>query len=329
MSTGFLALLDDVAAIAKMAASSIDDVAAQAAKAGTKAAGVVIDDAAVTPQYVMGISPKRELPIIAKIAAGSLRNKLLILLPAALLLSLAAPWAITPLLMIGGVYLCYEGAEKLFEAFWPHNADEHEAGLHSKQLGPDDIEREMVSGAIRTDFILSAEIMAITLAAVPDAGFWTQAVVLASVGIGITLAVYGVVAIIVKIDDFGFALVRNSLSVSGFRKLVRAFGRALVVGTPVFLKLLAAIGTAAMLWVGGNILVHGIEHHGFAGPARAIERGAEFAAHAAPQAPAVAAWLASAGILAVVGLAVGAVTIPLAGKGLVPAYRWVRTAFSR
>ena len=328
MSTGLLALLDDVAAIAKMAASSLDDVAAQTAKAGTKAVGVVIDDAAVTPRYVVGMTPKRELPIIAKIAAGSLRNKLLVLLPAALLLGLVAPWTITPLLMAGGVYLCYEGAEKLFEVFWPHKPQNGEHGLHGKQqLGPDDIERNTVSGAVRTDFILSAEIMAITLAAVPETGFWTQAIVLASVGVGITLAVYGVVALIVKADDFGVALVRNSPSLGAFGKPVRACGRALVVGTPVFLKLLATIGTAAMLWVGGSIVVHGLEHHGLSGPADAIEHLAELAAHAVPAVTGMVSWLASVALLGVVGLAVGAVSIPLAGKGLVPAYRWVRTAF--
>ena len=322
MSTGVIALLDDVAAIAKMAAASLDDVATQTAKAGAKAAGVVIDDAAVTPRYVVGISPTRELPLIAKIAAGSLRNKLLILLPAALILGLVASWAITPLLMVGGVYLCYEGAQKLFEAFWPHKAHQHEDAIRGKRQSPDDIEREMVRGAIRTDFILSAEIMAITLAAVPDAGFWTQAAVLAAVGVGITLAVYGVVAIIVKTDDFGLALVRKSLSASGFRRLVGAFGRGLVVGVPVFLRLLAAIGTAAMLWVGGNILVHGLEQHGLAAPAHVIEHVAEFAAHAVPTFPGLASWLASAALAGTVGLAVGAVTIPLMGKVLIPAYRW-------
>ena len=322
MSTGVIALLDDVATLAKMAAASLDDVAMQTAKAGAKAAGVVIDDAAVTPRYVVGISPKRELPLIAKIAAGSLRNKLLILLPAALILGLVAPWAITPLLMFGGVYLCYEGAEKLFEAFWPHQAHQHEDALHGKRENSDAIEREMVSGAIRTDFILSAEIMAITLAAVPDAGFWTQAAVLAAVGVGITLAVYGVVAVIVKTDDFGLALVRNSLSASGFRRLVGAFGRGLVVGVPVFLRLLAAIGTAAMLWVGGNILVHGLEQLGFAAPVHILEHVAELAAHAMPSLPGAAQWLSSAALAGTVGLAVGAVAIPLMGKVLIPAYRW-------
>ena len=186
MSIGLLALLDDVAAIAKVAAASLDDVVGQAAKAGVKAAGVVIDDAAVTPRYVVGFSSKRELPIVAKIAVGSLRNKLLILLPAALALSYFLPWAITPLLMIGGAYLCYEGVEKVYEIVVPHDAHAHEAQLGTVALNPQSLEDEKVAGAIKTDFILSAEIMAITLAAVPDASFWTQAFVLAVVGIGIT-----------------------------------------------------------------------------------------------------------------------------------------------
>ena len=201
VSIGLLALLDDVAAIAKVAAASLDDVAGQAAKAGAKAAGVVIDDAAVTPRYVVGFSAERELPIVGKIAMGSLRNKLLILLPAALALSYFLPWAITPLLMLGGAYLCYEGVEKVYEAVVPHHAHAHEAELGTVALNPQTLEDEKVAGAIKTDFILSAEIMAITLAAVPEASFWTQALVLAWSGIGITVAVYGVVALIVKADD--------------------------------------------------------------------------------------------------------------------------------
>src|SRR6185436_17186822 len=138
-----------------------------AAKAGVKAAGVVIDDTAVTPGYVIGFEPKRELPIVGKIAAGSLRNKLLILLPAALLLSYFLPWSVTPLLMLGGAYLCYEGAEKVFEAIWPHSAHAHEAKLETVALHRASLEDEKVASAIKTDFILSAEIMAISLAALP------------------------------------------------------------------------------------------------------------------------------------------------------------------
>ncbi len=209
MSTGLLALLDDVASLARVAAASLDDIAGQAAKAGVKAAGVVIDDTAVTPRYVVGFAAARELPIVAKIARGSLRNKLLVLLPAALILSYFVPWAITPLLMFGGAYLCYEGVEKVFEVIAPHQAHAHEAELGSVALTPQSLEDEKVAGAIKTDFILSAEIMAITLAAVPAATIWTQAAVLALVGIGITVVVYGVVALIVKADDAGVALAGN------------------------------------------------------------------------------------------------------------------------
>jgi predicted DNA repair protein MutK len=202
MSSGLIALLDDMAALAKAAAASIDDVAAQAGKAGTKAAGVVIDDAAVTPRYVAGLAPSRELPMIGRIALGSLRNKLVFLLPVALALGLFAPWAITPLLMLGGAYLCFEGAEKVVEAAVPHPAPAQELPAAT----PAAEEEAKVAGAIRTDFILSAEIMAVTLASVPAEGFWVQAAVLATVGIGITLAVYGAVAVLVKLDDAGVAL---------------------------------------------------------------------------------------------------------------------------
>ena len=209
MSIGLIALLDDIAAIAKVAAASLDDVVTQAAKAGVKAAGVVIDDTAVTPRYVLGFAAERELPIVGKIAAGSLRNKLLLLLPATLALSYFLPWMITPLLMFGGAYLCYEGAEKVLEAIMPHQAHAHEAQLGTVALNPQTLEDEKVASAIKTDFILSAEIMAITLAAVPDGSIFMQALVLAFVGIGITVAVYGVVALIVKADDVGVALAKN------------------------------------------------------------------------------------------------------------------------
>jgi predicted DNA repair protein MutK len=215
-----IALLDDVAAIAKVAAASIDDVGAQAAKAGVKAAGIIIDDAAVTPRYVVGFAANRELPIVGKIAIGSLKNKLLYLLPAALLLSVFAPWAITPLLMIGGAYLCYEGSEKVYEALFPHHAHSHEAAIGAAAQDPEEFEAKTVAGAIKTDFILSAEIMAITLATMPSSSFWLQATILAVVGIGITLLVYGGVALIVKADDAGVAMAGHQAS-----GLVRALGR--------------------------------------------------------------------------------------------------------
>ncbi|KQS91110.1 MULTISPECIES: DUF808 domain-containing protein [unclassified Rhizobium] len=302
MATGLLALLDDVAAIAKLAAASLDDVAAQTVKAGAKAAGVVIDDAAVTPRYVVGLSPARELPIIAKIALGSLKNKLLFLLPACILLGYFAPWLITPLLMLGGIYLCYEGAEKLYEAVMPHAAHAHEEALLDT-TDPVALENQKIRGAIRTDFILSAEIMALTLANVATSNIYSQAAVLAAVGILITLAVYGVVALIVKADDAGLALTRSSIA------MLRAFGRGLVVGVPVFLKILAAIGTAAMLWVGGSILVHGLAQLGYHAPEHLIEEIASLASHAIGFLSDIIHWLVTSAIQAILAIAVGGVTI--------------------
>jgi predicted DNA repair protein MutK len=172
MSVGLIGLLDDIAAIAKVAAASLDDVASQAAKAGAKAVGVVIDDTAVTPTYVIGFAATRELPIVGKIAAGSLRNKLLFLLPVALALSYFLPWAITPLLMLGGAYLCYEGTDKVRDAIMPHRAHAHEVQLETVALNAQSIENEKVASAIRTDFILSAEIMASLCRLSPRAVFW-------------------------------------------------------------------------------------------------------------------------------------------------------------
>ena len=232
MSIGLVALLDDIAGVAKVASASLDDVAAQAAKAGAKAVGVVIDDAAVTPRYVVGFAARRELPIIGKIAAGSLRNKMFFLLPAALGLSLFAPRMITPLLMVGGAYLCYEGTEKVFEAVFPQQAHAHENKLGTIALNAQSFEDMKVASAIKTDFILSAEVMAITISAVPGSTFLTQAAVLTVVGIGITAAVYGAVALIVKADDAGMALAARRAN-GPLNLILRAFGRALVFGMPV------------------------------------------------------------------------------------------------
>ncbi|MFD1704936.1 DUF808 domain-containing protein [Methylopila henanensis] len=327
MSVGLLALLDDVAAIAKVAAASIDDVAGQAAKAGAKAAGVVIDDAAVTPRYVVGFKPERELPIIARIAWGSLKNKLLFLTPAALALSFFAPWLITPLLMLGGAYLCYEGAEKVFEAVFPHAAHAHEA----EAAGTADaaaLEEQRVAGAIKTDFILSAEIMAITLATLPDSGLVSQAVVLAVVGIAVTVGVYGVVALIVKADDLGVALASRT-SPTALGAAGRAIGRGLVKGMPVFLKLLAIVGTAAMIWVGGGILLHGLEEYGLGGPAHLVHDWAAAAGRAVPALGGAVEWIVGAAGAGVVGLAVGLALIPIAGKVLAPLAGAVLGLFGR
>jgi predicted DNA repair protein MutK len=304
MATGLLALLDDVAAIAKLAAGSLDDVVAQTGKASVKAAGVVIDDAAVTPRYVVGLSPAREIPIIARIALGSLRNKLLYLLPLCLLLDYFAPWSIVPLLMIGGIYLCFEGTEKLYEALFPHAAHEEEDASEMVR-DPVALENEKVAGAVRTDFILSAEIMALTLANVSDLSVYAQAAVLAAVGILITVAVYGVVAMIVKADDLGLAMAGSTVA------LWKGLGRGLVVGVPVFLKVLATIGTAAMLWVGGSIIIHGLAEMGFHLPEHLIEQASHHVMFVLHVVPAVTGWVATSALQAVVGIALGAIAVAL------------------
>ncbi len=250
--SGLLALLDDVAGIAKVAAASVDDVAAQAAKAGSKVAGVVIDDAAVTPKYVTGFAPKRELPIIWKITKGSLFNKIVVLLPALLLLNAFAPWVITPLLMLGGAYLCFEGAEKVFHWLFPHGDSHVEKDM---SIGdPVHLEETRVKGAIKTDFILSAEIMTIILSGIEAASFWFEAATLAFAGVAVTILVYGTVALIVKMDDIGVWLAAN-----GITGISRKLGTGLVKGMPVLLKTLTIVGTAAMLWVGGSIILHGMD----------------------------------------------------------------------
>ena len=324
MSIGLIALLDDVAAIAKVAAASLDDVASQAAKAGVKAAGVVIDDAAVTPSYVIGFAARRELPIVSKIAAGSLRNKLLILLPAALALSYFLPWAITPLLMFGGVYLCYEGVEKVFEAVMPHRAHSHEAQLGTVALNAGTLEDEKVASAIKTDFILSAEIMAITLAAVPVGSILMQAFVLALVGIGITVVVYGVVALIVKADDVGVALAENKQG-SAIGGMGRALGRALVLGMPIFLIFLSAVGTAAMIWVGGGIVLHGLEVYGPPSIGLAVAAAAEAATHVLPSAAGTLEWTMVASISGGVGLIIGAASIPVVELAFAPLWKLLKS----
>ncbi|GAA0648524.1 DUF808 domain-containing protein [Brevundimonas lenta] len=292
-----MALLDDVAGIAKMAAASVDDVGAAAGKAATKATGVVIDDAAVTPKYVTGLSPSRELPIIWKIAKGSLRNKLLLILPVALLLTSFAPWAITPILMLGGAYLCFEGAEKVMEVF---------GGGHGHDDTPvtDDpahLEKSTVAGAVRTDLILSAEIMAIALADVAHQHLATQAGVLIVVGLGMTVVVYGAVALIVKMDDIGLHMVEKP------SRLSQSIGRGLVKGMTVVMSSLSVIGTAAMLWVGGGILLHGSHTLGLAWPAEPVEHLAHAVAGALGPVGGVAGWLTTAVISAILGLIVGAV----------------------
>ena len=327
MSVGLIALLDDVAVLAKAAAASIDDVVAQAGKAGVKAAGVVIDDAAVTPRYVTGFSPSRELPIIGRIALGSLKNKLLFLLPAAIALSLLLPQAITPLLMLGGLYLCYEGAEKVYELLVPH-AHSHEAETETASVDVKTFEDEKVAGAVRTDFILSAEIMAITLSSLPQANLVMQALVLALVGIAITAGVYGVVALIVKADDFGLWLVNRAPS-SRTGAFPRMFGRGLVQGMPYLLKALGAVGTAAMIWVGGGIIIHGAEIFGFAWASHFLHDAGESAAHVAPAFGGIASWLVQAIGSGLAGLLIGLAMIPAVSHVVVPAWQWCAARLQR
>lgn len=298
MPTGLVALLDDISVIAKAAAASIDDVGVAAAKAGTKAAGVVIDDAAVTPSYVTEFTPDRELPIIWQIAKGSLKNKLLFLLPGALLLSEFVPWAITPLLMMGGLFLCYEGAEKVLEKL---GGAKHGETLEDPVEDLASFEQERVSGAVRTDLILSAEIMAIALAEVADQPLLSRGLILALVGVVITVAVYGAVALIVKMDDIGLHMVKERSSAAA-----KAIGRGLLHAMPRLLTALSTIGTLAMLWVGGHILVDGAKKLGFKPPYDAIH-AVEHAVHEASGAlGGVLGWLTNSTLSGVVGLILGA-----------------------
>lgn len=300
MSGGLVALLDDVAALAKLAAASIDDIGAAAGRAGVKAIGVVVDDTAVTPRYVTGFTPDRELPIIWRIAKGSLKNKIVFILPAALLLSQFLPWALNPLLMVGGAYLCFEGAEKLYEAIWGHPDT---AGEEVIKLASDAHEEKMVTGAIRTDFILSAEIMAISLAEVADQAFFSRALILVVVALMITALVYGVVGLIVKTDDFGVRL-----AASGSRA-AQAVGRGLVKGMPAVMSALSVIGTAAMLWVGGHIIIDGLDKFGLSWPAHTLHELALAAGHAIPFAEGVVEWLVETLGSAVVGVLLGGIIV--------------------
>lgn len=299
MPTGLVALLDDISVIAKAAAASIDDVGLAAAKAGSKAAGVVIDDAAVTPSYVTEFTPDRELPIIWQITKGSLKNKLLILLPAALLLSQFLPWAITPLLMLGGLFLCYEGAEKVMEKL---GGEHHGETLADPISDIAEFERERISGAVRTDFILSAEIMAIALAEVAGEPLLSRALILALVAVVITLLVYGTVALIVKMDDIGLHLVEQRHT-----RGEQALGRALLHAMPRLLAALSVIGTAAMLWVGGQIVIHGAHELGLHGPFDLVHGAEHAVAHAAGALGGLLGWLTNAALSGVAGLVLGAI----------------------
>ena len=295
MPSGLFALLDDVATITKVAAASIDDVGAAASKAGVKAAGVVVDDTAVTPRYVTGFTPDRELPIIWRITKGSLFNKLVLILPVLLLLSTFAEWAITPLLMLGGSYLCFEGAEKLLHAL---RKDRTSLDEDAAIVADADHEERMVKGAVRTDFILSAEIMVIALGEVLDEHLAMRAATLAIVAIAITIAVYGVVGLIVKMDDIGLHMARNGGAAR------RAIGRGLVTLMPRLLAALATIGTAAMLWVGGQIVLHGLDEYGLGAIGHALHDGAHAVAGGLPAAG-VWEWLINAAGAGLFGVLLG------------------------
>ena len=297
MSGGLLALLDDVAVLARTAAASVDDIGVGAARASAKAAGVVIDDAAVTPQYVRGLAAERELPIIRRIAVGSLRNKLFIILPAVLLLSQFLPVLLTPILMLGGTYLCYEGAHKVWARFGGH----HDADASGEDALPD--EDTVVSGAVRTDFILSAEIMVISLNEVVDEPFVSRAVILLVVAIAITVLVYGVVGLIVKMDDAGLRLAELP------GKGVSSFGRGLVKAMPRLLTALTVVGTAAMLWVGGHILLVGTDELGLTFLYDAVKYVEEAAKEATGALGSVVGWLVNTLASALLGLVVGAVVV--------------------
>ncbi len=300
MPGGLVALLDDISIIARTAAASIDDIGVAASKAGTKAAGVVIDDAAVTPSYVTGLSPARELPIIWQITKGSLKNKLLILLPGALLLSEFLPSAIIFILMLGGCYLSYEGAEKVIEKL---GGEKHGETLEDDIKDPAEFEKKRISGAVRTDLILSAEIMAITLNEVAAEDLITRAGVLALVGLVITIVVYGAVALIVKMDDVGLHLSQKASVAS------QNVGRFLLAAMPKLLVALSFIGTIAMLWVGGGILIHGLHEiglHNLSDFSHGLQHGVE---ELTGGLGGILGWLTYASISALVGLIAGGVIV--------------------
>ncbi len=289
MASGFFALLDDISALVKASAASLDDVPAQVAKTTGKVSGIVIDDTAVTPKYVVGLDPKRELSIIFRIAKKSLINKLLILSPAALLLGYFAPWAITPILMLGGAYLCYEGYEKVHSMLSKHHKVDPESP-DVKVITPEELEKERVASAVRTDIILSAEIMAIAYSQVTDKPMLNQVVVMLAVAVFITVAVYGFVGLIVKADDIGVHLAQDK-----YHSFTQKLGRGIVKFMPHFLNILGIVGTVAMLWVGAEIIAHGIPFTAH------LLHELEVALAGVP----VLAWLAKAMAAAVAGLILG------------------------
>ena len=292
MAGGLLALLDDVALIARQAAASVDDIAGMTAKTSTKAAGVVIDDTAVTPQYVSGVTPSRELPMIWRITKGSLRNKLVFILPIALLLNAFAPWALTPILMLGGTYLVFEGAEKIVHKLSSDSDEQAEQAANKSEQDED----HLVNSAIRTDLILSTEIMVISLDEVKDQPVWMEAAVLIAVGIFLTVAVYGAVALLVKVDDIGRGMIE--------RGNAPKLGTGLVKAMPYVLSAIGVIGTIAMLWVGGHLIVRGLDEvFGWHWPHEIIAKGQEAVGGGA------LGWMVETGISMIVGLIVGFIVL--------------------
>ena len=304
MAGGLAGLLDDIASLAKVAAASIDDVGAAASKASAKAAGVVVDDTAVTPAYVRGLAAERELPIIKKIAMGSLRNKLVIIIPIALVLSAIAPTLVEIILMMGGAYLCFEGAEKIYHKV---THDDHDAtDVPAVMRGPE-AEAATVKGAVRTDLILSAEIMVISLKEVIDEPIVQRAIILVIVALFITVVVYGVVALIVKMDDIGLKLAEQKSEIS------QKVGRAMVTGMPKLLTALTVVGTAAMLWVGGHILLVGTDELGWHAPydfVHNLEKRVDDIAGIGG----LLAWLINTAISAIVGLIIGLIIVDIVSR---------------
>ncbi len=308
MAGGLVGLLDDVAALAKLAAASIDDVGAAAGRASAKAAGVVVDDTAVTPAYVQGLAADRELPIIKKIATGSLRNKLLIILPVALILSSVAPTLVEIILMAGGTFLCFEGVEKVYHKL---KGDDHSHDVPVVLQGPE-AEKATIAGAVRTDLILSAEIMVIALKEVIDEPFVARAIIMVVVALFITVIVYGVVALIVKMDDIGLSLAGREQESS------QKLGRAMVSGMPKLLTGLTIVGTAAMLWVGGHILIIGTHELGWDG-LYDIVHDLEGSVADVGGIGGLLSWLVNTSLSAVVGIIVGGVVVAIVSQFHKPA----------
>ncbi|MDY6810840.1 MAG: DUF808 domain-containing protein [Actinomycetota bacterium] len=303
MAGGLVALLDDIATLTRAAAASLDDIGAAAGKASIKAAGVVVDDTAVTPRYVHGFTPDRELPIVRKIAVGSIRNKLLIILPVAMILSQFLPQALPYLLIAGGLFLCYEGAEKVYEALGGGHGH-HDDDVPVVLKGPE-LEKSMVTGAIRTDLILSAEIMVISLSSVESEPFFTRLLVLIVVAFLITALVYGVVAVIVKMDDVGLSLAQRKSTAS------QRVGRGLVKAMPKIMSTLTVVGIAAMLWVGGHILIVNVGEAGFHWPADRLHDIEHWFHELSHSFGGVLSWTAGTVVSALVGLVIGAIIVAI------------------